>query len=146
MAHQTEQKQEKTWNERAKDEILPYLSKLSDDEKQPLKEVLGDDVNQWKVKELVGAIGNLNYIYIIEGPKGHVLMKWAPPYVKCVGESWPLDPKRSEFELDSLLIFGKIVPNYVPKIYHSNRQTAMIIMEYLDDCINFRNGKLRTKD
>ena len=34
--------------------------------------------------------GNLNLVFIVKGPQGGVAVKQALPYVRLVGESWPL--------------------------------------------------------
>ncbi len=34
--------------------------------------------------------GNINFVYILEGPTGGLCVKQALPYVRIVGESWPL--------------------------------------------------------
>jgi hypothetical protein len=34
--------------------------------------------------------GNINFVYIVEGPSGCICVKQALPYVRIVGESWPL--------------------------------------------------------
>ena len=34
--------------------------------------------------------GNINFVYILEGPAGCLCVKQALPYVRIVGESWPL--------------------------------------------------------
>ena len=34
--------------------------------------------------------GNLNFVYVVEGPAGSLCVKQAPPFVRVVGESWPL--------------------------------------------------------
>ncbi len=34
--------------------------------------------------------GNINFVYIIEGPSGALALKQCLPFVRCVGESWPL--------------------------------------------------------
>ena len=34
--------------------------------------------------------GNLNLVYLVHGPTGTVVVKQALPYVRCVGESWPV--------------------------------------------------------
>lgn len=43
---------------------------------------------QWKSGEI--GDGNINYVYVVEGPKGAVVVKQGLPYIRCVGESWPL--------------------------------------------------------
>ena len=46
--------------------------------------------------------GNLNLVFIVEGHKGAAVVKQALPYVRLVGESWPLPLKRSFFEYHAL--------------------------------------------
>lgn len=38
--------------------------------------------------------GNINFVYILEGPLGALCLKQALPYVRVVGESWPLTQAR----------------------------------------------------
>lgn len=51
------------------------------------------EIDQVLLKELdiveVGD-GNLNLVYLVHGPSGTVVVKQALPYVRCVGESWPV--------------------------------------------------------
>lgn len=68
------------------------------------------------------------------------MLSKAPPYVKVVPD-WKLETKRANFEVETLLVHGKITPSLVPKVYHFNKDNAMMIMEYLHDCINLRVGK-----
>ena len=46
--------------------------------------------------------GNLNLVFIVEGPAGSLIIKQALPYVRLIGESWPLPLKRSYFEYHTL--------------------------------------------
>lgn len=43
--------------------------------------------------------GNINFVYIVEGPNGAVCVKQALPFVRCVGESWPLTQDRLRLEV-----------------------------------------------
>ena len=43
---------------------------------------------EWLVREV--GDGNLNLVFIVTGPAGGVVVKQALPYVRLVGESWPL--------------------------------------------------------
>ncbi|MDO8353422.1 MAG: S-methyl-5-thioribose kinase, partial [Aestuariivirga sp.] len=65
-----------------------------------VKERIGTDAHTWKVREV--GDGNLNLVFIVEGPKGAVVVKQALPYVRLVGDSWPLPLKRSFFEYHAL--------------------------------------------
>jgi 5-methylthioribose kinase len=65
-----------SWNDKNLKEVLTYITSIKDTPEVSFKKLLGEDTKQWKIKELVGAIGNLNFIYVVEGPKGSVLVKW----------------------------------------------------------------------
>lgn len=34
--------------------------------------------------------GNLNFVYIVEGPEGGLVVKQALPFLRLVGDDWPL--------------------------------------------------------
>lgn len=110
----------------------------------PLKEVssqLGGEFNQWTVEEV--GDGNLNLVFIVRGPAGAVIAKQALPYVRLVGDSWPLPLSRSYYEHMALTEQTKHVPKLVPKIYHYDRNLALIVMEYLTPHIIMRKGLIR---
>jgi len=75
--------------------------------------------------------GNLNFVYIINGPKGSLIAKQALPYVRCVGESWPLTLERATFELNALRIQRNLCPEFVPEVYLFDASKALIVMEYV---------------
>ena len=77
--------------------------------------------------------GNLNYVYIITGPSGKKLViKQALPYVRCVGESWPLTLERATFEYNALTEEYKHAPEYVPQVYHFDQVNAIIVMRFIE--------------
>lgn len=53
--------------------------------------------DSWSVREV--GDGNINFVYIVEGPSGALCVKQALPFVRCVGESWPLTQERLKFEV-----------------------------------------------
>jgi 5-methylthioribose kinase len=81
--------------------------------------------------------GNLNFVYIVRGPGGlggnahAVVLKQALPFVRCVGESWPLSIDRATFEHNALVEQRNLCPENVPSIFHFNKSMALIIMEYV---------------
>lgn len=78
--------------------------------------------------------GNLNYVYIIENENNNdesVILKQAVPYLRCVGESFPLSTIRMEFETKALKAQYKLASHAVPKIYHANSQMSLVIMQNL---------------
>ena len=67
-------------------------------------------------------------------------MKQALPYVRLVGESWPLPLKRSFFEYHALTRQARRAPAHVPKIYHFDEGLALIVMDYLSPHIILRRA------
>jgi 5-methylthioribose kinase len=90
---------------------------------------IGKETSRWKVREV--GDGNLNLVFIVEGATGTAIVKQALPYVRLVGDSWPLPLKRSFFEYHALTRQEARAPGSVPAIYHFDEGQALIIMEYL---------------
>ncbi|QOY52273.1 S-methyl-5-thioribose kinase [Candidatus Sulfurimonas baltica] len=87
--------------------------------------------------------GNLNYVYKISSeqePEKALIAKQAVPYLRCVGEQFPLSRERMTYEIRALEKFYKIFPNFVPKVYHSSEAMSIVVMEYLDSHIIMREG------
>ena len=106
-----------------------------------VKARLGGEPAKWRVREV--GDGNLNLVFIVEGPAGGLVVKQALPYVRLVGESWPLPLERSWFEYNALVEQARYAPRLVPKIFHFDRQQAMIVMEYLSPHVIMRKGLIR---
>ncbi|TMJ39236.1 MAG: S-methyl-5-thioribose kinase [Alphaproteobacteria bacterium] len=106
-----------------------------------VREQLGGAFTQWSVQEV--GDGNLNLVFIVKGPGGSVIVKQALPYVRLVGDSWPLPLARSYYEHMALTEQTKHVPKLVPKIYHYDRDLALIVMEYLTPHIIMRKGLIQ---
>src|SRR5262245_41537936 len=104
-------------------------------------DVLGSDPLSWKVEEV--GDGNLNLIFIVKSQKAGVVVKQALPYVRLVGESWPLPLARSHYEHMALIEQANHAPKLVPMVYHYDRSLAMIVMEYLSPHIIMRKGLIR---
>jgi 5-methylthioribose kinase len=106
-----------------------------------VRERLGGDAAAWRIREV--GDGNLNLIFIVEGPGGGVVVKQALPYVRLVGESWPLPLERSWFEYSALVEESRHAPGLTPKVLHFDRAQAMIVMEYLSPHVIMRKGLIR---
>ena len=102
---------------------------------------LGGKPDEWKTREV--GDGNLNLVFIIEGPKGGVVAKQALPYVRLVGESWPLPLSRAHFEHLALVEEAKWAKAYVPEVYYYDELMALTVMEYLSPHIILRKGLIR---
>ncbi len=103
-----------------------------------LKEKIGDDSSRWSIKEV--GDGNLNLVFIVTGETGAVIVKQALPYVRLVGESWPLPLKRSFFEYHALKRQGERDPGMVPEILFFDEAQAIIVMEYLTPHVILRRA------
>lgn len=106
-------------------ETLPF--RLSDVES--VTDKLGNDHAGWRVREV--GDGNLNLVFIVESEQGAVVVKQALPYVRLVGDSWPLPLSRSFFEYHALTRQQKRAPGTVPQIYHFDEEQALIVMQFL---------------
>jgi 5-methylthioribose kinase len=103
-----------------------------------LKGRIGADAAGWRVREV--GDGNLNLVFIVEGASGAAVVKQALPYVRLVGESWPLPLKRSFFEYHALTRQERRDPGMTPEIYHYDGSQAIIVMEYLTPHIILRRA------
>ncbi|HSZ27594.1 MAG TPA: S-methyl-5-thioribose kinase [Chthoniobacterales bacterium] len=106
-----------------------------------IERLLGSDRSQWISREV--GDGNLNAVYIVCGEAGSLVVKQALPYLRLVGEAWPLPLERSYFEYLALTEEAVHAGNLVPKIYHFDKAMAAIVMEYLSPHIILRKGFIR---
>lgn len=97
------------------------------------------DPGRWQVREV--GDGNLNLVFIVEGPEGSLIVKQALPYVRLVGDSWPLPLSRAFFEYHALTRQAARDPGAVPQVHHFDEAQALIVMERLSPHTILR-GKL----
>ncbi|WP_016885805.1 S-methyl-5-thioribose kinase [Bacillus licheniformis] len=92
--------------------------------------------------------GNLNLVFRVydkEQQRGLVI-KQAVPYAKVVGESWPLTLDRARIESSALIRQAEHVPHLVPKVYYSDTELAVTVLEDLSHLEIARNGLIDGKD
>lgn len=79
--------------------------------------------------------GNLNLVFKIFDTQGisQIIVKQALPYVRCVGESWPLTLDRARLEAETLVEHYKHSPQHTVKILHYDASLAVMVMEDLSD-------------
>ncbi|XP_014519894.1 methylthioribose kinase [Vigna radiata var. radiata] len=75
--------------------------------------------------------GNLNFVFLVSNSSHSVIMKQSLPYIRCIGESWPLTKDRAYFEAMALEEQGRITPHHVPQLYHFDPTMSLIAMRYL---------------
>lgn len=99
-------------------------------------EKVGRDPSKWQVSEV--GDGNLNLVFIVTGPAGKVIVKQALPYVRLVGDSWPLPLYRAFYEYHALVRQAARDPGSVPEIFHFDETQALIVMEFLSPHVILR--------
>ena len=109
------------------DLVLDYIKKLDLMQK---KFTTFDNIS---IKEV--GDGNLNYVYIVTNetnPEETVIVKQAVPFLRVVGESWPLDIERMEFEVMALRQEYEFCPTMVPEVYYADNEMSLVIMQNLN--------------
>jgi 5-methylthioribose kinase len=99
---------------------------------------LGGSPGSWTISEV--GDGNLNLVFIVRGKDGGIAVKQALPYVRLVGESWPLPLSRSHYEHLALTHQARLAPGLVPAVLHHDETLALIAMEFLEPHIIMRKG------
>ena len=89
--------------------------------------------------------GNLNLVFKIFDRNGtsRVIVKQALPYVRCVGESWPLTLDRARLEAQTLVEHYKHCPQHTVNILHFDPELAVMVMEDLSDHHIWRGELIR---
>jgi 5-methylthioribose kinase len=101
---------------------------------------LGGSPSHWNVREV--GDGNLNLVFIVKGPEGGVAVKQALPYVRLVGESWPLPLSRAHYEHMALSEEGRLCPGLTPEVLHYDEALSLMVMELLEPHIIMRRGMI----
>jgi 5-methylthioribose kinase len=99
---------------------------------------LGGREDEWAITEV--GDGNLNLVFLVEGPQGGVCVKQALPYVRLVGEGWPMTLKRAFFEHEYMREQAQHVGRLMPQVYHYDPALYAIVMERLKPHIIMRHG------
>lgn len=105
-------------------------------------DILGEN-SEVKIVEI--GDGNLNFVYRVTSASDEtrsVIVKQAVPYLRLVGEEWPLSRDRMTFEIRALTLYNEVVPDLVPTIYHADEAMSTLVMQCLDDHIILRQGMI----
>ena len=114
-------------------DLRDYLARLPE-----VAARLGGSPADWSIGEV--GDGNLNLVFIVRGTSSGIAVKQALPYVRLVGESWPLPLSRSHYEHMALVHQAALAPGLVPAVLHHNEALALIAMELLEPHIIMRKG------
>ena len=83
----------------------------------------------WHTEEV--GDGNLNVVYRVTGATASVIVKHAPPYLRVVGDAWPLTQDRIRIESQALQLHGDLAPGRGPLLLAVDLEHAAIILEDL---------------
>jgi 5-methylthioribose kinase len=114
-------------------ELRDYLAGLPE-----VAGALGGAPEGWSISEV--GDGNLNLVFLVKGATGGIAVKQALPYVRLVGESWPLPLSRAHYEYLALTMQARLAPRLVPKILYHDEALALTAMELLSPHIIMRRG------
>ncbi|URG53554.1 S-methyl-5-thioribose kinase [Pectobacterium quasiaquaticum] len=92
--------------------------------------------------------GNLNLVFKIKDETGisRVIVKQALPYVRCVGESWPLTLDRARIEAETLLTHARFCPQHTVIVLHHDPELAVMVQEDLSDHRIWRSELVKGAD
>ena len=113
--------------------LLALIGGLKD-----VRALLGDRTEDWQIREV--GDGNLNLVFIVEGPDGSVCVKQALPYVRAAGPSWPMSPERAFFENSYYIAVAPYVGASILRIYHYDPELYYKVMERQSPHIVLRQG------
>ncbi|MCE9730743.1 S-methyl-5-thioribose kinase [Pectobacterium sp. IFB5596] len=92
--------------------------------------------------------GNLNLVFKIKDETGvsRVIVKQALPYVRCVGESWPLTLDRARIEAETLLTHARFCPQHTVAVLYHDPELAVMVQEDLSDHRIWRSELVNGED
>ena len=80
--------------------------------------------------------GNMNYAFVVTNTldsNQSVFVKQAPPYIKVLGEDWPLTRQRMTAEMNALNYQSSVCPEMVPEVYYQSETLSVLIMQNLNN-------------
>ena len=117
------------------EDLAAYLAGLPD-----VAAMLGGTPDAWVARDV--ADGNLNSVFLVDGPAGGLCVKQALPYVRVAGESWPMDVNRAFFEVSYSRRVAPFVGGLAPAIHHFDAEQFIIVMEKLAPHVILRSAMI----
>lgn len=90
--------------------------------------------------------GNVNLVFRVSSAEGSVIVKQALPYLRIVGDSWPLTPERARIEAEALALQHRLAPGRVPRLLSYLPELYVQILEDLRGYDVLRRGMIAGKD
>lgn len=119
------------------DTVLAVLAGNSE-----LTAVLGGAPNAWSAREV--SDGNMNRVFLVEGPSGGVAAKQALPWIRVV-EDWKFPVSRIDYEVAALRQMATFAPGRVPEVLAYEPALGLAVLELLAPHIVLREGLVAGK-
>jgi 5-methylthioribose kinase len=77
----------------------------------------------------------MNYAFVVTNTldlNQSVFVKQAPPYIKVLGEDWPLTRQRMTAEINALNYQSSVCPEMVPEVYYQSEGLSVLVMQNLN--------------
>ena len=103
-----------------------------------VRERLGGAPERWTVREV--GDGNLNLVFLVDGPGGSICVKQALPYLRVAGPSWPMTLERAYYEQSYYAAVAPHVGAAIPRVFHYDPERYAIVMECLTPHVILRRG------
>lgn len=90
--------------------------------------------------------GNLNLVFRVwaaADPERTIILKQALPYLRLVGEAWPLPADRARIEAEVLGLEYQLVPEHTPKVYFYDPEMFVTAMQNLNHHVVMRQGLIQ---
>lgn len=85
--------------------------------------------------------GNLNLVFRVQDAEDRgIIVKQALPYVRMVGDGWPMTPERAAREAHSLQVHHELVPDLVVKPISYDPDRYILVLEDLSDHAVWRDA------
>lgn len=94
-----------------------------------LADRLGGPPAAWRIRDV--ADGNLNSVFLVDGPASALCVKQSLPYVRVAKDDWPLDVERAAFEAAYIRRVAPYVGALAPKLHHFDAVQRALAMEKL---------------
>ncbi|WP_409523576.1 S-methyl-5-thioribose kinase [Nitrincola sp. MINF-07-Sa-05] len=91
--------------------------------------------------------GNINFVYRVRDHRGKsLIVKQALPYIRIIGEGWPLSLDRIRIEADVLRSEACWAPHQVPELLYFSPADAAILMQDIGDHQNLRHALIERRE
>ncbi|GAA4480775.1 S-methyl-5-thioribose kinase [Gluconacetobacter asukensis] len=104
---------------------------------------LGGQPDAWRVREV--SDGNLNNVFLVDGPAGGVCFKQSLPHVR-VDPNWKMPLDRTAFEAAYLRAVRPHVGDLTTELLHFDPDRFVLVVESLDGHVVLRHGLMQGGD